>query len=95
MERFFDFVCVCEDGCWRWLGFVFPRTPRALPYGWFAAVPSRNMFAHRFAYERLVGPIPDGLQIDHLCFTPSCVNPDHLEAVTQSANVRRSLAHRG
>ena len=45
--------------------------------------------AHRSAYELLVGPIPDGLVLDHLCRTPSCVNPSHLEPVTQAENVRR------
>ena len=94
LERFFDFVCVCEDGCWRWTGFVLRRTQRRLPYGRFAIASNVHAQAHRFAYARLVGPIPDGLEVDHLCFTPSCVNPDHLELVTQSVNIRRANALR-
>lgn len=51
----------------------------------------RRTLAHRVAYEHGRGPIPEGLQIDHLCRQPSCVNPDHLEAVTSAENVRRGL----
>ena len=50
--------------------------------------------AHRFAYERCVGPIPDGLDIDHKCRTRSCVQPSHLEPVTRAENVRRGIAAR-
>jgi len=46
---------------------------------------------HRFAYEALRGPIPDGLQIDHLCRVPRCVNPDHLEAVDNRTNTLRGI----
>jgi hypothetical protein len=46
-------------------------------------------YAHRFAYSVLVGPIPDGLQIDHLCRNEMCVNPEHLEPVTQRINMLR------
>jgi len=52
-----------------------------------AAGPVR--YAHRLAYERAKGSIPAGLQIDHLCRVRECVNPDHLEAVSQRENIRR------
>lgn len=48
--------------------------------------------AHRMAYEELVGPIADGLQIDHLCRVRCCVNPAHLEPVTQAENIRRGVS---
>lgn len=49
----------------------------------------RSVPAHRWIYERLKGPIPDGLHIDHLCRNHACVNPDHLEAVTCKTNLLR------
>ena len=50
---------------------------------------SRVLYAHRVAYEELVGPIPDGLQLDHLCRVRRCVNPAHLEPVTGRVNILR------
>ena len=52
------------------------------------------MAAHRFAYEMLVGPIPEGLDLDHLCRVRHCVNPNHLEPVTRSENLRRGIRPR-
>lgn len=51
--------------------------------------------AYRLTYEWFIGPIPDGLQIDHLCGQPSCVNPEHLEPVTLRENVQRMYKRRG
>ena len=61
-------------------------------YGGFSigAKSAGNARAHRWAYEHYRGPIPDGLTLDHLCKTPSCVNPDHLEAVTSRENLFRA-----
>lgn len=77
-----------NSGCWLWTGCCSP-----LGYGQTFAG-KRVVFAHRATYEHYIGKIPDGLVIDHLCRVPSCVNPDHLEPVTQGENVRRGLAGR-
>ncbi len=69
--------------CWLWSGALGGDG-----YGRFS-VSRRTLGAHRFAYELLVGPIPEGLTIDHLCRVPRCVNPAHLEAVTVGENVLR------
>lgn len=73
-------------GCWPWLGAV--RTG----YGRFAVQQKRLVQAHRFAYELLVGPIPDGLELDHLCRNRACVNPDHMEPVTSRVNTLRGTS---
>lgn len=70
-----------NTGCWIWIGSTFARG-----YGRY-----RNAFAHRISHELHKGPIPDGLVIDHLCRNHWCVNPDHLEAVTQQVNTLRGI----
>lgn len=72
------------DECWPWLGSL-QRTG----YGRGIRINGPQIQAHRASYMLLVGPIPDGLQIDHLCRNPRCVNPAHLEPVTPGENVRR------
>lgn len=72
-----------DTGCWLWTASV-----RRRGYGRFGSKGDQRA-AHRVAYEALVGPIPEGLQIDHLCRVTRCVNPEHLEPVTQRENVRR------
>ena len=71
-----------DDGCWLWTAGTDGR------YGIFQI--RRSIKAHRFAYEDEVGPIPDGLVLDHLCAVKRCVNPAHLEPVTQAENLRRA-----
>jgi hypothetical protein len=79
-----------EEGCWPWAGFLHPSG-----YGMFyrgrVEGRARGCRAHRFAYETFVGPIPEGLTIDHLCRNRWCVNPEHLEPVTNGENVLRGV----
>lgn len=83
VNRFWSNVDRTADAskCWHWRG----RTLRG--YGKYA-----GKLAHRIAYELEIGAIPGGLEIDHLCRTPRCVNPSHLEPVTQKENMRRRYA---
>lgn len=75
--------------CWTWTG---ARNPKG--YGSVADGRGGSMLAHRKAYEHLVGPIPEGLTIDHLCLNKSCVNPAHMEPVTRAENnSRQGWAH--
>jgi hypothetical protein len=65
--------------CWPWAGQINHNG-----YGIFSSI-----LAHRLVYERFVGPVPDGLELDHLCSNPPCVNPWHLEPVTHQENLLR------
>lgn len=84
-KRFWDKVTVNDDtGCWEW------TAGRSSGYGAFYDG-TRMRGAHRISYEALVGDVPAGLEIDHLCRVPRCVNPAHLEAVTRRENVIRGM----
>ena len=72
-----------DGSCWTWLGAV---TENGYGQMWFDGKPRRP---HRVAYLLLVGEIPDGLTIDHLCRNKLCVNPAHMEPVTSAENKRR------
>lgn len=79
-------------GCWIWCGGIDSRGYGSVQIEVAGVLEVR---AHRAAYRAFVGSIPDGFQIDHLCRVTSCVNPDHLEAVTPRENTRRAFSHRG
>lgn len=79
--RFWAKVVVVES-CWEWVGAT------SNGYGQMKA-DGKAKSAHRLSYEHHVGPIPDGLTLDHLCRNKRCVNPSHLEAVTHHENVLR------
>lgn len=78
-----DRIDFTESGCWEWTGPTnnhgYGRTGNA-------------EYVHRVVWRETVGPIPEGLELDHLCRNPACCNPDHLEPVTHAENMRRSLS---
>jgi hypothetical protein len=76
------------SGCWLWREYRDPEGYGRVRFD------GKRRFAHRVVYELLVGPIPDGLVIDHRCRVRHCVNPDHLEPVTIAVNNRRLPARR-
>lgn len=86
--RFWAMVEKTED-CWHWKGAISDPGYGRISVG------NRLRYAHRLSYELNVGPIPDGLSIDHLCRVRDCVRPDHLEAVTLAENTRREMSARG
>ncbi|MGQ0721049.1 MAG: HNH endonuclease signature motif containing protein [Candidatus Eiseniibacteriota bacterium] len=85
-QRFWSKVSK-SDGCWLWTG-----ANNSLGYGQLSLDGGRRACAHRVAYEWTVGAIEPGLDLDHLCRNPSCVNPSHLEPVTHRENIRRGKA---
>lgn len=73
------------SGCWQWTG----HTATTKGYGKIKRL-GKVTGAHRHIYNLYKGAIPDGLELDHLCRNPSCVNPDHLEPVTKQENILRA-----
>lgn len=90
-EWWSDRISVTPQGCWRWLpvktgaGYGRVRSQTAS---------DGSHLAHRLAYETFRGPIPKGLELDHLCRVTLCVHPCHLEPVTHQENIRRGFAIR-
>lgn len=74
---------VSANGCWMWAKTMYKNG-----YGKIH-VDGKQGYAHIHYYEQKNGPVPDGLELDHLCRTPRCVRPDHLEAVRHAINIRR------
>ena len=85
VDRFWSKVVQAGD-CWDWTA---GRDPKDYGQFWVAG---RMVRAHRFAYELIVGPIPDGLELDHLCRNHECVRPEHLDAVPHKVNVLRGIS---
>lgn len=83
-QRFWEKVDKSGD-CWIWTG-----QRSNVQYGLFW-IGHKAHNAHRLAYRYIKGEIPEGLELDHLCRTPLCVNPDHLEPVTHAENMRRAV----
>ena len=87
IKRFWKYVKIPKnkENCWEWIG------TKSHKYGQFWNG-SKRVQAHRFSYELLNDSIPKGMVIDHLCRNEGCVNPEHLEVVTHTENVKRGLA---
>lgn len=98
-ERFWIKVQGAGDveSCWIWGGYVDPQTG----YGRYtvnaaitgAVEQTQVFYAHRYAWEFMHGPVPKGLDLDHLCRNRACCNPWHLEPVTPLVNTSRGIGH--
>lgn len=84
-ERLLSKIIVDDEGCWLWQG-----VQNGKGYGY---IRHNNLKrgVHRVSYEIYIGPIPEGMHIDHLCRVRHCCNPEHLEAVTVAENNRRMI----
>lgn len=78
-----------NSGCWIWLGNIKKNGYGSL------TIKTKNYYAHRLAYELMVGSIPNNLVLDHKCRNKCCCNPDHLEPVTTSENIKRGHRWKG
>lgn len=84
-EKLFKSISICQEtGCWNWIGHIEKNG-----YGRFC-YKGKSKWAHRCAYQIIVGEIPSGLELDHLCKNTRCVNPNHLEPVSHRENMKRA-----
>lgn len=87
IDRFTEKTAPGENGCIVWIA-----SGNGAGYGAMYIAKGKRVLAHRWSYEHYVGPIPEGLDLDHLCRNRACVNPQHLEPVAHRVNVLRGTA---
>jgi hypothetical protein len=85
-DKFWQKVTAGPEGCWNWNASHSPTGYARIGAG---GRKGKTLYAHRVSYELFVGSIPEGMQLDHLCRNRGCVNPAHLEPVTQRENILR------
>lgn len=92
-DRVFDKIQTdTSTGCWMWTASVSGGGGYGQVWVGANGPGSPMRAAHIVVWELLVGPVPDGLQLDHLCRVRRCCNPSHLEPVTQAENIRRGVS---
>lgn len=86
LTRFNAKYTIDINNCWVWHASKLKNG-----YALFTDQNGKTVTGHRWSYQQFIGLIPNGLVVDHICRNPSCVNPNHLQAISQSNNIKRSL----
>jgi hypothetical protein len=89
MERLLSKCRITKQGCWEYCGRLTVKG-----YAHVRSGDGGMRFAHRIAYAQKYGPVPEGMELDHVCRNRACFNPEHLQVVTHSENMRRAAPYR-